>query len=62
MSGFVDCNGKKSFPTFELAAKAAKLRRAKKRSPYHCTYCGKFHLGGHFKRRDARRDLRESFA
>lgn len=55
------CTGKKAFPLFDLAAKAAKRRRSHDGGAhveaYHCRVCRQFHVGERrdYGQKDARR-------
>lgn len=44
----IGCNGKETFETFAAAEAIAKHRCGKDghrtRKPYHCSFCGKFHV------------------
>lgn len=49
------CMGKHTFDTYEAAQKVQqkqrKSRGAHRMNVYHCTFCGKYHLGGVTKHR-----------
>lgn len=50
----ISCTGKAKFPTYELAAQAAKRKphgTERPRTAYRCKACGSFHVGGAKPRR-----------
>ena len=64
---FLRCNGKVTFDTYEAATQVGDRVRIfhktnKKRVPYHCAFCGKWHLADAVSRgqvRKAQRRMKE---
>ena len=57
--GPTDCTGKVAFASYALAARVSKEHRhpGSKFNVYHCTACGKFHVGTEIGRpKDRRRE------
>lgn len=62
----VGCEGKEGFDSFVDASAIARLRRGKhghkRRCAYHCTVCGRYHLGDAQDLREKRAIKRRAFA